>query len=126
MPILTSGEENRFCTKSQLQKCCTGLPWWPRGGDFLFQGRGCGFDLWSGSKIPHASQPKYQNREQKQYCNEFNKDFINGPHRKKPSKKKKKKTLCENGIGGLVDGRGRMQIHSLYSANERLRDTANK
>ena len=39
---------------------------------------------------------------------------------------KKKKTLCENGIGGLVEGRGRMQIHSLYSANERLRDTADK
>ena len=47
-------------------------------------------------------------------------------HIEKNLQKKKKKTLCENGIGGLVDGRGRMQIHSLYSANERLRDTANK
>ena len=25
-----------------------------------------------GAKIPHASQPKYQNVKQKQYCNKFN------------------------------------------------------
>ena len=35
-----------------------------------------------GAKIPHASWPKNQNIEQKQYCNKFNKDFKNGPHQK--------------------------------------------
>ena len=40
-----------------------------------------------GAKIPHASWPKNQNIKQKQYCNKFNKDFKNGPHQKKSSKK---------------------------------------
>ena len=40
-----------------------------------------------GAKIPHASRPKNQNIKQKQYCNKFNKDFKNGPHRKKCLKK---------------------------------------
>ena len=39
-----------------------------------------------GTKIPHASGPKNQNRKQKQYCNKFNEDFKNGPQ---PKKKKK-------------------------------------
>ena len=33
-----------------------------------------------GTEIPHALQPKNQNVRQKQYCNEFSKDFKNGPH----------------------------------------------
>ena len=33
-----------------------------------------------GAKIPHSSQPKNQNRKQKQYCNKFNKAFKKGPH----------------------------------------------
>ena len=36
-----------------------------------------------GAKIPHALRPKNQNIKQKQYCNEFDKDFKNGPHQKK-------------------------------------------
>ena len=28
-----------------------------------------------GAKIPHASESKNQNIQQKQYCNKFNKDF---------------------------------------------------
>ena len=28
-----------------------------------------------GAKVQHASQPKNQNRRQKQYCHKFNKDF---------------------------------------------------
>ena len=32
------------------------------------------------AKVPHASQPKNQNIKQKQYCNKFNKDFLNGTH----------------------------------------------
>ena len=31
-----------------------------------------------GAKIPHASWPKIKNIKQKQYCNKFNKAFING------------------------------------------------
>ena len=34
------------------------------------------------AKIPHASQPKNQNIKQKQYCNKFNSDLKNGPHKK--------------------------------------------
>ena len=33
-----------------------------------------------GAKIPHASRPKNQDIKQK---NKFNKDFKNGPHRKR-------------------------------------------
>ena len=40
-----------------------------------------------GAKIPHASWPKIQNINQKQYCNKFNKDSKNG-HIKKIFKKK--------------------------------------
>ena len=38
-----------------------------------------------GAKIPHALWPKNKNIKQKQCCNKFNKDFKNGPHRKKKS-----------------------------------------
>ena len=34
------------------------------------------------ARIPHASWPKNQNIEQKQYCNKFNKDLKNGSHKK--------------------------------------------
>ena len=33
-----------------------------------------------GAKIPRASWPKNQNIKQKQHCNKFNKDFLNGIH----------------------------------------------
>ena len=33
-----------------------------------------------GAKFPHDLRPKNQNIKQKQYCNNFNKDFKNGPH----------------------------------------------
>ena len=35
------------------------------------------------AKIPHASWPKDQNIQQKQYYNKSNKDFKNGPCQKK-------------------------------------------
>ena len=35
-----------------------------------------------------ALGPKNQNTKQKQYCNEFNKDFKNGPHQKILKRKK--------------------------------------
>ena len=34
------------------------------------------------AKIPHASQPKNQNINQKQSCNKFNKDFNNCPYQR--------------------------------------------
>ena len=52
--------------------------------------RGAGSIPGRGAKIPSASRPKKQNIKQKQYCNKFNKDFKNGPHKKKSLKKKKK------------------------------------
>ena len=39
--------------------------------------------LGRGAKNPHALWPKNQSVKQKQYCNKFNKDFKNGPHKKK-------------------------------------------
>ena len=36
-----------------------------------------------GAMIPHTSQPKSQNIQQKQHCNKFNKDLKNGLHKKK-------------------------------------------
>ena len=44
------------------------------------------------AKIPHASRPKKQNIKQKQYCNKFNKDFLNGPHQKRKELLKKSQT----------------------------------
>ena len=37
------------------------------------------------TEVPHALWPKNQNIKQKQCCNKINKDFKNGPHRKKKS-----------------------------------------
>ena len=36
-----------------------------------------------GTKLPHTLRPKYQNIQQNQYCNKFNKGFKNGPHKKR-------------------------------------------
>ena len=44
-----------------------------------------------GAKIPHVLWPKSQNIKQKQYRDKFNKDFKNGPHKKKKNFKKKRK-----------------------------------
>ena len=44
-----------------------------------------------GTKIPCASWPKIQIIKQKQYCNKFNKNFKNGPHKKKKKTFKNKK-----------------------------------
>ena len=52
--------------------------------------RGEGAISGEGAKIPRASWPKNQNIKQNQYCNEFNKDFKNGSHRKNLLRKKTK------------------------------------
>ena len=51
--------------------------------------KGMGLIPGQGAKISHASGPKYQDIKQKQYCNKFNKDLKNGPHKKKKKLKKK-------------------------------------
>ena len=51
-----------------------------------------------GAKIPHASEPKYPNIKQEQYCNKFSKDFKNGSH---PPKKKAMKEFSGSPMLGL-------------------------
>ena len=46
------------------------------------------------SHTPHGQKTK--NIKQKQYCNNFNKDFKNGPHAKKNLKKKQRRELSLN------------------------------
>ena len=41
-----------------------------------------------GAGIPHASRPRSQGMEWRQYCSKFNEDFKNGPHFLKKSKNK--------------------------------------
>ena len=43
---------------------------------------GEGFNPWSGSWDPTYLKAKYQNTEEKQCYNKFNKDLKNGPHQK--------------------------------------------
>ena len=45
---------------------------------------GCGLIHGWGAKIPHAQEPKKKKEKvkQKQCCNKFNKDFLNGPYQK--------------------------------------------
>ena len=49
--------------------------------------KGAGLIPGRGAKIPHDLWPENQSITQKQYCNKFNKDFLNGPHQKKSLKK---------------------------------------
>ena len=49
---------------------------------------GMGSNPGQGPKISFGPWPKHQNIKQKQYCNEFNKDFKDGPHKKKSFKNK--------------------------------------
>ena len=67
-----------------------GLPGSPVVKTLPSSAGGMGLIPGQGAKIPHASRPENQNIKQKLYCNKFNKDFKNGPHRtnKKILKKK--------------------------------------
>ena len=53
---------------------------------------GVGLIPGQGTKTPRASQPKNQERKQKQYCTKFNKDFKKMVHIKKKNLGEKKKT----------------------------------
>ena len=55
---------------------------WTRLSDFHFPVQRVQFRSLVRAKIPHASQPKNQTINQKQYCNKFDTDFKNGPHQK--------------------------------------------
>ena len=61
------------------------------------------------AKIPYVFQPKNQNIKQKQYCNEFNKDFKTWSTFKKKKSKgkkrgKKKKTEAPEGLAWQSSG----------------------
>ena len=49
-------------------------------GTWPSNARGAGLIPGQGTKIPHASGPRDQNREHRQCHNRFNKDFRNSPH----------------------------------------------
>ena len=59
-------------------------------------------------RLPHASQPKIQNRKQKQYCNKSNKDFKNHPSilKKKKRSFSGKESACKAGDRGSLSGLG--------------------
>ena len=60
------------------QKFNQGFPWRSRGYDFAFQRRRFGLNPCSGSYDPTWLMAKKSNyRKEKQYCNNFNKDFKN-------------------------------------------------
>lgn len=60
---------------------------------FAFQCRGYGFYRWSGSQEPTGIGAKIpEHRQQKPYCNRLNKNFKNGPGKKKKSLNKSEGT----------------------------------
>ena len=44
-----------YCLENP-KKSTRGLPWWFNGEESVFQSREHGFNLWSGTNIPHATQ----------------------------------------------------------------------
>ena len=67
-----------------VSKQCWDFPGSPVVKTLPSSARGAGSIPAWGAKFPHALWPKNQKIRQKQYCNKFNKDFKNGPHKKKP------------------------------------------
>ena len=47
------------------------------------------------AETPQALWPQNQSIKQKQCCNKFNKDFLNGPHQKKSLKKSASTVACQ-------------------------------
>ena len=58
------------------------------------------------AKIPHASWPKRQNLEQKQYCNKFNKDFKKMVYIKKKKKVQKQTHGTEESFENQISDNG--------------------
>ena len=58
------------------------LPGWSSGYNVTFLCRGSSSVPGWAAKTPHASGPKLQTINQKQYCNKVNKDFKNCLHQR--------------------------------------------
>ena len=67
------------CTK---QVCCRRTSGGPVVKTAPFNAKGSGSISGWGAEIPYISQPKNQNRKQKQYCNRFSKGLKNVPVKK--------------------------------------------
>ena len=82
-----------------------------------------------GTKISDALWSKKQNIKQKKYCNEFNKDFLNGPHKKSKKKKnqktKKQKTKDIKGEAKFHHMQYRKVFHSKGFLNIKLFKSCN-
>ena len=73
-----------MCARHQVLK--TELPWCPVVKISLSKARGASLIPGREADVPHTSKPKKQNMKQKEYHNEFNEDFKNGPQKKKKKK----------------------------------------
>ena len=73
--------------RNKVRSPCGDFPGGPAVKTLFSKAWGAGLIPGQGTKIPHASQPK-KNIKQKQYCNEFNKDF----EKWSTSKRKEKET----------------------------------
>ena len=60
-------------TEWVLKICSRDIPGAPVVKTLPSNAAGVGSIPAGGSRVPHASGPRSQNRKQKQYCNEFNK-----------------------------------------------------
>ena len=70
---------------------------YPKLQDFTFKCRECRFNPWWGKYDPTClSAKKNHNINQKRYCNKFNEDFKNGPHKKKSIPKLRDTCLTPN------------------------------
>ena len=78
----------KWNTLTSLKNICGDFPEGPVVKTSISNAWGAGSVPGWGAKIPHVSQPKNQNIEQKQYCNKSNTDFKNC------SRLKKRKHLC--------------------------------
>ena len=67
---------------SGLKYATQGPPHHPVLNTLSSNAGGVGLIPGQGAKIPHSSQLRNQNIEQKQCCNNFSKDFKTGPHYK--------------------------------------------
>ena len=70
---------------------------------------------------------KNQNIKQKQYCNEFNTDFKNGPHQKKLKKEKRparKQYKNNSEIGCVTQNYRRLKKSSLYGHHDKSHKSA--
>ena len=92
----------KWNTLTSLKNICGDFPEGPLVKTSISNAWGAGSVPGWGAKIPHVSQPKNQNIEQKQYCNKSNTDFKNVSRLKKKKRKEKKKktSVCTSRLCG--------------------------